>query len=184
MGSAAMQTSDHQQLGMELRQAMRGLASSVSLIASTDDSGNRFAMTATSVTSLSMDPPSMLVCINRGAAFNKVMQGGRGFSINILCADHLALARLCSSRAYGEERFAQGQWRRDERGTPFLADAQAAVVCIPDARYAYGSHDIFVGKVVAVHLGEAIDPLVYADGSYRVLKEDVLDLPRAYAAPG
>jgi hypothetical protein len=60
-----------------------------------------------------------------------------------------------------------GNWQADAQGVPYLADAQAAIICHQRQRISYGSHDIFIGDVQAVRLADSADPLVYFDGAYR-----------------
>lgn len=165
---------EHGHVAALLKQAMRGLASSVSLISAADKSGARVAMAATSVTALTMEPPAMLACINRNTSSYPTLRDGADFCINILAVDHLPIAQLCSSGAQGEERFANGLWEKDARGVPYLKDAQAAIVCTQSRRIEYGTHDIFIGLVRQVHLPREIDPLVYVDGSYRAVHADPL----------
>ena len=154
-------------IALQLREAMRTLASSVSIIAAADGAGQRNAITATSVTSLSMDPPAMLVCINRATSLYPYLDMGAGFSINVLTQDQLEIAQLCSSKAFGEERFVTGQWDKDATGTPYLRDAQAALLCKVEKRISHGTHDIVIGAVHSVHLSGACDPLIYVQGQYR-----------------
>ena len=157
-----------------LRQAMRGLAKSVNLISTVDENGQRHVMVATAVTPVSMEPPSMLFCINRNASSYPTLIAGADFCINILSKDQLNLAHLCSVGAQGEARFAEGSWMQDDSGVPYLRDAQASVICTQDYNVHYGSHDIFIGLVKDVHLGDEIDPLVFADGEYRRLAQQAL----------
>jgi flavin reductase (DIM6/NTAB) family NADH-FMN oxidoreductase RutF len=77
------------------------------------------------------------------------------------------VARTCGGAAKGEERFGSGNWQADAQGVPYLADAQAAIICHQRQRISYGSHDIFIGDVQAVRLADSADPLVYFDGAYR-----------------
>ncbi|MGE0294551.1 MAG: flavin reductase family protein [Hyphomonadaceae bacterium] len=149
-----------------LKAAMRGLASSVSIISTGDKHGQRAAMTATSATSLTFDPPAMLVCINRDAWIYGILREDANFCINVLGADQLALAQACGGRIKGPDRFAMGVWR-DEEGVPVLADAQAAILCGQARRLSFGTHDIIVGNVKKVVLGESIDPLLYINGAYK-----------------
>lgn len=156
-------------LPQQLKQAMRCLASSVTIISAADARGGRNAMTATSTTALSMDPPAMLICVNRNTSFFATLQDGADFAVNILAADQRPLADLCAGGGKGEARFASDSWHQDEHQVPYLVDAQAVVLCTQDRHLTYGTHEIFIGKVRAVHLSRAIDPLVYADGGYRTL---------------
>lgn len=157
-----------------LRQAMRGLAKSVTLISTVDKTGQRHVMAATAVTPVSMAPPSMLFCINRDASSYPTLLDGAEFCINVLTADHVNLAHLCSFGAKGEARFDSGQWSQDENGVPYLSDSQSAIICIQDHRIPYDSHDIFIGLVRDVYFGKEIDPLIYADGEYKELSDNVL----------
>lgn len=156
-------------LGDKLRSAMRGHASSVSVISAADSGGTRYAMSATSAMSLTLDPPAMLVCINRKVSCYPLLSTGTDFCINILAVDHLPIARLCVV-AKGEGRFSSGDWRNDSNGVPYLSDAQAAIFCAQDKRIPYGTHDIFISRVRDVVIRRAIDPLVYVDGYYKALR--------------
>lgn len=150
-----------------LKQAMRGLAGTVSLIATTDGS-KRSVMTATSAISLSMNPASMLVCINKNNYFHTFIKDSSFFSINILNSTQAGLAQLCSSSAqYGESRFCQGSWSSFENGVPYLTEAQSTVLCKVDEIFSYGSHDIFIGLVTQVIYREDINPLIYVAGDYK-----------------
>jgi flavin reductase (DIM6/NTAB) family NADH-FMN oxidoreductase RutF len=152
----------------ELKLAMRGLAKSVVII-TTALRGERHAMAATAVTPLSMEPPSMLFCINRTASAYPILLDGAGFCINLLAMRHEPMARLCSGPAKGESRFKNINFAMDEDGVPYFADSQASVTCVQDGRVAYGSHDVFFGKVKKVRVGGHIEPLIYVDGVYKGL---------------
>ena len=86
---------------------MRGVTSTVSII-SAKENGERHAMTATSVTSLSLDPPAMLVCVNKDASIHNIINYGSSFCINILSSRQKELAEVCSKSEEGEARF-EGQ---------------------------------------------------------------------------
>lgn len=154
-------------LATALKMAMRGFAQSVVILTTIDDEGARYAMAATAVTPLSMDPPSMLICVNRSVSSYKILEGGANFCINILDAHQEDVARCCGGAAKGEERFAVGRWQADEKGLPYLANAQAAIICHQQERISHGSHDIFIGDVQSVRMSGTVDPLIYLDGVYR-----------------
>lgn len=149
-----------------LKGAMRGFAQSVVIITTLGDDGVRYAMAATAVTPVSMDPPSMLICVNRTASAHRILEGGAHFCLNILSATQADVGKSCAV-SRGDGRFAVGDWRTDEDGLPYLADAQAVIVCHQRQVTAYGSHDIIVGDVQSVRLSGEIDPLIYLDGAYR-----------------
>lgn len=153
-------------LAAELKQAMRGFAQSVVIVSTADDAGARYAMAATAVTPLSMEPPSMLICVNRTASSHPILESGAHFALNILRTGQMDVARACGGALKGEDRFAVGNWQADDMGVPYLADAQAAIICHQRQRISYGSHDIFIGDVQAVHVADQVSPLVYFDGNY------------------
>jgi flavin reductase (DIM6/NTAB) family NADH-FMN oxidoreductase RutF len=162
-----------EELAEHLRRAMRGYASSVMVISAADRNGTRYAMSVTSATSLTLDPPAMLMCVNRQASCYALLNSGCEFCINVLAVDHLRIARLCTATK-GEGRFAAGDWQRDECGVPYLSDAQAAIFCRHDRHISYGTHDIFIGRVRRVIASRPIDPLVYIDGAYKGLRTEAL----------
>lgn len=152
-----------------LRSTMRHVAQTVCVVSLVTPEGNRHAMTASSVTSVSLQPPSMLVCVNRDAvAHDPLLKQGASFCVNVLSDDMAGISDLCAGGATGEARFAQGQWRQESPGhPPFLADALANVFCQTDATLAYGTHLICVGRVTGVSLQpRGRSPLVYLDGAY------------------
>ncbi len=150
----------------DFRKAMRTLSSAVSIVSTVSDN-RRFGMTATSVCSLSMDPPTLLVCINQSASLHHpVLNTGR-FCINILHATHLELAQTFSRRGV-EDRFAQGNWQVDDHGVPFIGDAQASVFCTVEETYRHRTHSIVAGAVYRVAVRDTVHPLLYQDGRYTV----------------
>lgn len=145
--------------------AMRRLARSVSVI-SCCDGERRYSMSATAVDSLSTEPPSLLICINRSSSIYPPLAAGADFCVNLLAAQQQDIAIDCSGRLKGEERFSTGNWQTSRDGVPYLHDAQASLVCRQDGRFDYGSHTVFIGKLLDVKLSGEIDPLVYVDGVY------------------
>lgn len=151
------------------RAALRRLAGSVAVVTSRHD-GRRFAMSVTAVDALSLDPPAVLVCINRSTAIHPPIAAGADFAINLLGRSHEDIARACGGYMKGDERFTLGQWR-DDGGAPVLEGAQATLLCRQDGRFDYGTHTIFVGRVVEAISGDVVDPLLYADGGYNGLAD-------------
>ena len=160
---------DELPVGESLKHAMRALAKAVVLIACRSAAGERFVMPATAVTPVSMDPPSMLICVNRSVSSYPVLATGVAFSVSILATSQLALAQLCTGGGNSERRFSLGDWRNDGAGTPYLADALAAIVCEQDHRVSYGTHDVFFGRARRIVVNSVEDPLIYANGLYQRL---------------
>jgi flavin reductase (DIM6/NTAB) family NADH-FMN oxidoreductase RutF len=158
------------QLAAQTKLALRRLASAVAVVTCRDGQ-TRHAMTATAVNAMSMQPPSMIVCVNRATAFHAAVSRADSFAINILHRSHVRISMGCGGKAHGENRFDVGAWS-EERGVPVLPDAQARIVCAKEDRFDYGSHTIFVGRVTCVGLHGAVDPLIYVDGRYTGLPAD------------
>jgi flavin reductase (DIM6/NTAB) family NADH-FMN oxidoreductase RutF len=145
--------------------AMRRLARSVAVI-SCRDGERRYSMSATAVDSLSTEPPSLLICINRSSSIFPPLDAGADFCVNVLAAQHEHIAIDCSGRLKGEDRFTTGNWQTSRDGVPYLHDAQASLVCRQDGRFEYGTHAVFIGRLTEVLISGEVEPLVYVDGAY------------------
>jgi flavin reductase (DIM6/NTAB) family NADH-FMN oxidoreductase RutF len=156
---------DTSQTALALREGLRRLAKAVVVITARHD-GVRFAMTATAVSELSMEPPSLLICVNRTASLHAPLAARAGFCVNILHRSHTDISTLCSGKEKGEARFALGRWEDDATGIPYLADAQASFLCRHERGMEYGTHCIVIGLVEKVLIHGSVDPLVYVDGTY------------------
>jgi len=143
------------------RDAMRHVAATVYAV-TTGHGGERFGILATAVSSLSFDPPSLLVCINRAASLHEPMASADRFCVNVL---GLANRDVADCFARGGDRFAVGDWGEEE-GVPVLASAQSSFVCRIAHRHAYGTHTIFIGELLTARHRENARPLTYYDGRY------------------
>ena len=146
---------------------MRQLAGGISII-SAGEGEKRGGFTATSVTSLTLEPPCILVCINRKVSAWPLIQERRRFGVNILAEHHGALAARFAGVGglKGAARFAEGSWIDGPNGVPILQDALAAVACELEDAIERHSHMILIGAVRAVHLGPRGQPLIYSQGGY------------------
>lgn len=156
----------HQDLSLGLKDAMRRLASAVAVVSARSRDGGAVGMAATSVTSLSMSPPSLLVCINRQTGIHASMFIGAKFNVNLLGNQHRDVASAFGGQVARELRFSVGDWADDIQGLPALADAQAVVGCEVDRLVTYGTHTIVVGAVREVRVAGEVQPLIYQDGRY------------------
>ena len=163
----AMEAYSHSisEIATALRTGLRGLAKAVTVI-SCHHGSTRYAMTATAVNELSMDPPSMLICVNKSASLYAPLADGAHFCINVLQASQADISALCSGKARGEARFSVGSWSDSALGPPYLQEAQASFVCRNVSKLEFGTHVIFVGQVEQVYMRAQNDPLVYMDGRY------------------
>ncbi|MFC7500237.1 flavin reductase family protein [Enterovirga sp. GCM10030262] len=151
-------------LAATFRQAMRRVASTVNVISICVD-GRPMGITATAMSSLAIDPPSLLVCINRAASLHASMEDVSHFGVNVLHRDQEHLARMFADRERHALRFAEG-WELDSARPPRLADAQAYLLCRRIDLHQFGTHSIFIGVVEDVEVREDVHPLVYLDGRY------------------
>ncbi|GAC1527220.1 MAG: flavin reductase family protein [Collimonas sp.] len=156
---------DQDKLRDDMLQAMRRLAKSVSVI-TCSHGGQRHAMSASAVDSLSTAPPSLLICVNQSCSIYTPLSRGAPFCVNILAADQCDIAQICAGKLKGEARFSEGSWHTHADGTPYLAEAQANLICEQDGHYDYGTHTIFIGRIKRVLVGGPVSPLVYVDGAY------------------
>ena len=147
------------------RAAMRRFASTVTVITACDHS-RRHGMTATAVTSLSMDPPSLLVCLNRQTLLHDILMRAPHFCVNVLRRDQEAVSAAFSGAVPPERRFDGEEWETSDAGVPFLRGAQANLFCRKAAAIPYGTHLILVGEVERVESAEASSPLLYHDAGY------------------
>jgi flavin reductase len=152
-------------LADSFRQAMRRVASTVNVITICVD-GTPMGITATAMSSLAMDPPSLLVCINQTASLHGSLQDVSHFGVNVLHRDQEDLAHIFADRSKAALRFASG-WELPGDRPPRLADAQASLLCRRIDHHQFGTHSIFIGVVEEAVVRDEIDPLVYLDGQYR-----------------
>jgi flavin reductase len=148
----------------DFRQAMRRVASTVNVISICVD-GQPMGMTATAVSSISLEPPSLLVCVNRTATLHEPMGGMSHFRINVLHRDQADVASIFADRSRHALRFLSG-WDLDCADAPRLLDAQASILCRRTDLHQFGTHSIFIGVVEQVAVRDEIDPLLYLDGRF------------------
>jgi len=157
------------ELGDRFRLAMRRFTSTVTVI-STAHEGRRHGMTATAVSSVSLDPPSLLVCVNHRGRLFEIIESCERFCVNVLHSEQASVSRAFAD-PHNRDRFAHGDWAADARGTPYLRMAQATIFCCKSLTVPYGSHTVFFGNVEDIGIRDDIAPLLYQDGSYGLCKQ-------------
>lgn len=131
--------------------------------------GQLHGMTANAVTSLSLDPPLVLVAVDRRAQIHPALREGRCFALNILGEGHEPLSRRFATS--GPKEFADLALVTAVTGAPILADALGWVDCRITQVLPGGDHDIFIGEIVAGDHKEGGRPLLYFAGKYRTIAE-------------
>jgi flavin reductase (DIM6/NTAB) family NADH-FMN oxidoreductase RutF len=157
----------------DFRDAMRHLAGGVSVI--TVGRGKDITgMTVTSVSSLSVDPPSLIVSINRAASSWPLLKRHGFFGVNILTADQLDIAERFTGKdgLKGAERFAGATWTTAASGVPLLVGALAAIDCEAEDIIERHSHAIVIGRVLDLRLSSRTAALAYWQGQYVAIDQN------------
>lgn len=157
----------------DFRGAMRQLTGGVSVI--TAGRGKDITgMTVTSVTSVSVDPPTLLVSINRDASSFPLIRRHGAFGVNILAADQLDVAERFAGKGglKGADRFAGAQWVTAVSGVPLLVGALSAVDCEVEEIFERHSHGIVIGRVRNIRNSTRNAGLAYWHGQYVAVDQD------------
>jgi flavin reductase len=149
----------------DYRDAMARLGSAVSII-TTDGPGGRAGFTASAVCSVTDEPPTLLVCINRSSSAYPAFAGSPVLCVNTVGAGQQALCALFGGRTAMAERFAGARWDRLATGAPVLAGALVSFDCRVVGRTAVGTHEILWCEAQALRHGGAGGGLIYFDRRY------------------
>lgn len=150
----------------EYRDGMARLAAAVNII-TTDGPAGLAGFTASAVCSVTDEPPTLLVCLNRSASVHPTFAANQVLCVNVLAAGQEALSNLFGGKTPMPERFAAAQWQPLATGAPALTQAQVSFDARVVRQVAVGSHDVLFCEVVAMSLGEAQDGLAYFQRAYR-----------------
>jgi flavin reductase (DIM6/NTAB) family NADH-FMN oxidoreductase RutF len=151
-----------QSLSHDMRMAMRRTAAGVAIVTTLQD-GEPVGITVSSFGPLSLDPPSVLACLNCESRTLAAIRASGFFAANVLADDQADLAEVFSRTT--AHRFSHGRWTVLATGAPALEGAVATFDCRLSTSFEYGSHRIIVGEVEAVSMREA-PPLVYHARTY------------------
>lgn len=152
----------------EFRHVLSHFATGVTVVTTWDADGRPTGLTASAFTSVSLEPPLILVCVDHKAQSYPALRANGRFAVNILAADHEALSRRFATT--NAEKFDGVTYRPGALGLPLLPEALAHLECRTVHAYAGGDHTIFVGEVEAAQAREGA-PLVYFGGLYTRLDQ-------------
>jgi flavin reductase (DIM6/NTAB) family NADH-FMN oxidoreductase RutF len=155
---------------MDFRLAMREFASGVAIV--TCASGKeRAGCTATALAALSLSPPSLVLCLERSSSTLAVVTQAGVFAVNILAAQHGALASRFAGGdgVEGEARFEEGDWSPRMTGAPILADALASLDCRVEEIVERHTHAIVIGAVQKVRVGGKRSGLLHWRSQFETL---------------
>jgi flavin reductase (DIM6/NTAB) family NADH-FMN oxidoreductase RutF len=153
-----------------LRDALGCFATGVTVVTCLDAAGKPAGLTVNSFTSVSLDPPLLLVCIAKQATSAEALVAATHFGINVLQTGQQPDSIRFSTRA--QDRFGTASWSCGEAGAPILKDSLGVFECERFAAYDGGDHHILVGQVVKASFDASLDPLLFFRGRYRRLHFD------------
>jgi flavin reductase (DIM6/NTAB) family NADH-FMN oxidoreductase RutF len=166
-------TLDREVSSADFRGAMRHLAGGVSVI--TVGRGKEIAgMTVTSVSSLSVDPPTLIVSLNRESSSWPLLRRHGFFGVSLLTADQLDIAERFTGKdgLKGADRFAGAQWTTRVSGVPLLVGALSAIDCEAEDVIERHSHAIVIGRVLDLRTSQRTAALAYWQGRYVAIDQD------------
>lgn len=153
----------------DFRRVLGHFPTGVTIVTTSDGEARPTGLTVSAFSSVSLDPPLILVCVDhKSQTFPALLESGR-FAVNVLTTDQQAVSnRFASTRL---DKFAEVPFRMGHLGVPLIDGALAHIECETVSTYAGGDHTIFLGRVEHVAVGKG-DPLLYFRGRY-----DRLSLP-------
>lgn len=150
----------------KFRTLMRHQAGAVTIIA-VGKTGNRTGLTATAMCSLSDNPPSVLICVNKNASAHAPIREAGCFSVNVLACTQQELAtRFSTKKLEGEARFEEKDWEVLTTGAPVLKNTIASLDCELMDEHTVETHSIFIGRVREGRFHEEAQPLLYFRGGF------------------
>ena len=148
----------------EFRRVLGHFAAGVTVVTTIGDDGQPYGLTATAFTSVSLEPPLVLVCVDKRAECHPHFHVSRVFAVNFLALDHEHLSRRFATS--GGDKFKDLEVRRGVTGAPLLSEALGYLECRTVDVFGGGDHTIFLGQVEAADAHEG-EPLLYFKGAYR-----------------
>lgn len=149
------------------RSVLGRFASGVTVVTAVDDGGDDHGMTVTAFSSVSLDPPLILACIDHAATLHPFLEGLTHFAVNVLSAEQEAISRRFAADELN--RFDGVGYTRGVAGAPLIDDALAHLECRVHALVPAGDHTIVIGEVDAAITRDA-RPLLYYRGGYAQLE--------------
>jgi flavin reductase (DIM6/NTAB) family NADH-FMN oxidoreductase RutF len=153
----------------QFRTVIGSFATGVTVITAAAD-GELHGMTANAVTSLSLDPVMVLICVDKSTHAHAMLERSGAFAVNILGQHQEDVSRLFARKAPPERGTLRGQaFRSGETGAPLIEGCLAFLECRVGDVFEGGDHTIFTGQVVGMGVAEDMQPLLFFRGRYRAL---------------
>jgi len=151
----------------EFRRACGRFATGVAIASVADLAGTPHGLTVSSFTSVSLDPPLVLICLGHEVTSIEVFRAAGHFGLSVLKEGQLEISERFARKGY--DRFDGLEWERGQAGTPLLAGVLATMECRVERRVTAGDHDIFIGEMIGARVAEG-EPLIYHASGYRGLR--------------
>ncbi len=151
----------------EFRRACGRFATGVTIASVLDSEGAPHGLTVSSFTSVSLEPPLILICLGHLVTAINSFRQCKYFGINVLSEDQEELSERFARK--GEDRFNGLPWEPGQTGVPLIPGALAGIECEVRTRYSAGDHDILIGEMLHSRVADG-EPLIYFGGQYRKLK--------------
>jgi len=153
----------------ELRRVMGHFATGVTVITTKDQAGNPQGLTANAFMSLSLNPPLVLISVDKGATCYGCFAANNSFAVNFLSEDQEEVSRRFATK--GVDKFADLKWREGSNGVALIDGTLASVECKITQCHDGGDHTIVVGEIVNV-TATGDRPLLFFKGKYQRLPTD------------
>lgn len=147
---------------------MSKLPGSVNIV-TTDGPGGRAGLTASAVCSVTADPPTLLVCVNKGSSVGAIFEQNQAICVNTLHPDQVDLAIEFGKSKLGQDRFGLAQWAEGRSGAPVLLDCSVSFDCTVVQRFEVGTHQILICRILDVIISPSASGVVYFDRRFHVL---------------
>lgn len=146
------------------RKAMATFPTGVTIVTTIDRQGVPAGLTVNTFSSLSLDPPMVLFCLDRAAGSRTALEEAGGFAVNILSEEQAALSQRFATRR--DDRWQGIDWHKGPTGWPVFAESCAVIECQTADIWPGGDHLIFTGLIKHLVLHETRKPLLYHEGDY------------------
>ena len=153
---------------VDFRSALSRFASGVTVVTTRDSEGRQFGITVSAFCSVSLEPPLVLICIEKITGSHHAFEESGRFTVNILAENETGVSEHFASLI--EDKFAGLEYAVDEHGIPVLQGSLATLQCVLFKTLDGGDHSIFLGQVEHVMVRDA-EPLIYFKGGYRRIQD-------------
>ena len=156
------------------KQAMSCFPTGVTLVTTTDGNERDWGFTASAFSSLSLDPPLVLVCLSTEADCCSAFISAEKFAVNILKREHESLAGWFATK--GKDKFAGGEFRKGKLGVPILPDALAILECTTGTLVPGGDHTILIGLVEHAKVQDGYAAIYFKSAFHSLLQQRTVNL--------